>query len=223
MNLGAEYQPEPHVLYLDNHLLVLSKPAGLATHEDGVHWQTLRLWAENYLAKKLNKPGRAFVVPVHRLDRLTSGVVLFAKTDKALSRMMEAFRERKVEKRYRVRVEGVLKDFQGRFEDGLIRKESKSFVVDQNRPGAQFASLSYQKIKTQKNESECFVDLETGRHHQIRVQFASRGHPVIGDQKYGSAFDLGEKIMLHHERLVVPHPITGEKMSFEAPLPSFWL
>lgn len=222
MSLGAEYQPEPLVLYLDNHLLALSKPAGLATHEDGVHLHTLRLWAESYLAKKLNKPGRAFVVPVHRLDRLTSGVVLFAKTDKALSRMMEYFRERKVKKRYRVRVEGVLKDFEGRFEDGLIRKESKSFVVNQNTPGAQLACLSYQKIKTQKNESECFIDLETGRHHQIRVQFAARGHPVIGDQKYGSHFDLGEKIMLHHERLEVPHPITGEKISFEAPLPDFW-
>jgi 23S rRNA pseudouridine1911/1915/1917 synthase len=212
----------PELLYLDNHLLALNKPSGLATHEDGVHEQTLRLWAEKYLAHTLNKPGRAFVVPVHRLDKMTSGVVLFAKTDKALKRMMEAFRSRKVYKHYKVCVEGGFQSSSGRWEDGLIRKESQSFIVSKDQEGAQLAILEYRLRSREKGYSFCDVDLYTGRHHQIRAQFASRGYPVVGDRKYGSQRDLGARLMLHHARLEVPHPITGSMLSFEAPLPDFW-
>lgn len=213
---------EPQVLYLDNHLLALYKPSGMATHEDGVHTNTLRLWAERYLAHKLNKPGKAFVVPVHRLDRLTSGVVLFAKTDKALSRMMAAFRDRKVEKRYKVCVEGVVEPVKGKWVDELLRKESQSFIVDKKTQDSQLAILDYERLAVDRGRSLCAVNLHTGRHHQIRAQFSFRGYPVIGDRKYESSISLGEKIMLHHERLTVPHPISGEKISFEAPIPSFW-
>lgn len=219
---NQSWHQDPEVLFLDNHLLAVNKPAGLATHEDGVHEVTLRSWAEQYLVDKLQKKGRAFVVPVHRLDRLTSGVVLFAKTDKALSRMMEAFRSRRVQKSYRACVEGVVKPSLGRWEDGIIRKESQSYIVGPNQEGSDLAILEYECIKEYEGKSYCHINLLTGRHHQIRAQFASRGHSIVGDRKYGSSIDLGQKIMLHHAKLEVPHPINGQILSFKAPLPLFW-
>lgn len=212
----------PQVLYFDNHLVAVSKPSGMATHEDGVNSFSLREWVHQWVREKFQKPGKAFVVPVHRLDKGTSGVVLFAKTDKALSRLAKCFRERSVQKIYLARVIGSPPN-NAKLSDWVSRDGSKSFICLQSDAGAQEALMSFSVLKRFNNACELLIYLHTGRHHQIRLQLSHRGWPIIGDVRYGGPKIDREGIMLHHASLHIHHPVTGQLLQIEAPLPEDWL
>ncbi len=209
------------VLYFDNHLVIVNKPSGISTQsEEGESVESLaRTWAkENY-----EKKGAIFLHGVHRLDKPVSGIVLLAKTSKALSRMQESFRSKEVQKTYRAWVEGSLETDTATLEDYLLHEEFRSSVCSSKHPQGKKASLSYVVIKKTAKATLVEVDLHTGRYHQIRCQFSARGHPVVNDVKYGGTLVAGsESIALHHAKVVFPHPVSKQKLVFEVPLASLW-
>lgn len=182
-------------LYHDNHLLILEKPAGISTQPD-FHEK-----AKKWVKKALNKPGNVFLEPIHRLDKPVGGIIVFAKTSKALSRLNESMRKKEIHKVYLAWVEGVVPEC-GTLENFLSRGEFRAFESTSGKK----AVLHFKRLKIQKNRSLVEVVLETGRYHQIRLQFSLLGHPICGDQKYG-AKEKSEKIALHHVQLTFPHPI----------------
>lgn len=180
----------------------------------------LKDWAEIDVAARHNKPGKAFIGVVHRLDRPTSGLVLLARTSKALSRMSQAFAARQVDKTYWALVEGHPENLEGRLIHNLLRdpKKNKSFVSQ--RPQAKEAILNYRVIQSLDNYSLLEIKLETGRHHQIRCQLAHLGHAIVGDVKYGARRGLGDgSIGLHARGLSMTHPTTKELLEFTAEPP----
>ena len=211
---------EDILIYEDNHLLVVNKPAGLLVQGDRSGEETLLDHARVYLKEKYNKPGNVFVGLVHRLDRPASGVVALARTSKSASRISEQFRQRTVEKTYHAWVEGACSE-QGRLEDYLVRENFRSRVGDRNE--GKLASLTYQRLKFTAQRSLVEINLETGRHHQIRVQFSHHRHPVWGDVKYGAASRSREKrIALHAAHITIDHPTLRERKTFHAVSPVFW-
>lgn len=218
----------PEVIYYDNHLVIVNKPSGLATHEDGVHNTTLRAWVESWIIQKFQKPGRAFVVPVHRLDMVSSGIVIFAKTDKALSRMMEIFRSKELKKSYQLQtLWSQPMPSEGRWTDYILREGSFSHIVqihDTNvlAKDVQKAEMNIYRKERLDSRQMWHVELLTGRHHQIRAQFAHRGAPILGDTRYGGMALNLPGILLHHNKIVFEHPIGQKLMEIEAPLPSYW-
>ncbi len=211
------------VLYEDNHLLAVFKPAGLLVQGDSTGDLTLLEMAREYITIKYNKPGRAYIGLIHRLDRPVAGVVLFARTSKAASRLCDQIRKRMIKKEYWAVVHGKLLPSAGEISGYVIRHGRKSFLSNPDRTKAQIASLSYKTLEGSSGYSLVEIKLETGRHHQIRVQMAGMGHPVLGDRKYGSACRLPEKsIALLAKRLVVIHPTKGEEILIEAPVPETW-
>jgi 23S rRNA pseudouridine1911/1915/1917 synthase len=159
-----------------------------------------------------------------RLDAPVTGVVLLARTSKAAARLTEQFRTHAVEKTYWTLVEGSLADGAGRLIDWLLQDERhrRMHVVPSGRAGAKEARLAYRVLAGDGRVSLVEIALETGRKHQIRLQMAQHGHPVLGDRKYGSQLKFSSGIALHARRLVVAHPVRGEEMVFEAPLPKSW-
>ncbi len=213
------------VLYEDNHLLALAKPAGLATMGRFPGELTLLAAAKEYIKRKYAKPGNVYLGVVSRLDAAVSGVVLLARTSKAAARLAERFREREVRKTYWALVEGRLEPQVGPCRDWLVKDEARRrvCVCRAGTPGAREAHLSYRLLASVGGDSLLEIDLETGRKHQIRVQLASRGHPILGDAKYGSRSKFARGIALHARRLVVPHPVKqGVPVEIEAPLPDYW-
>lgn len=208
------------ILFVDNHLLVVNKPAGMPVQGDISGDLSLLDAGKAWLKTEYGKPGNVFLGLVHRLDRPVSGVVAFARTSKAASRLSEQFRERTVGKVYRAWVEGVT-PAQGHLKDQIVRLESGSEI---GRGGeGQMAELSYKRIKTAGGASLLEIELGTGRHHQIRVQFANAGHPIVGDRRYGSRTDYAEgKIALQAHSLSIKHPIRDERLTFTAPPDSDW-
>lgn len=203
-------------IYEDNHLLALNKPANLLTQPSGTGQESLESIAKQWLKKKYGKPGNVFLEAVHRLDKQVSGVVLFAKTSKAVSRMKMAMREKHCEKIYRAMVEGEMKEECGVFEDFLIQEDYRAKIAKEHCPGSKKAVLRYQAIAVKNGNTLVEIELETGRYHQIRAQFSHRGYPILGDVKYGGKkWPNQEGIALQHIRLTVPHPITGNKITFE--------
>lgn len=196
-----------NVLFEDNHLLVLEKPAGLLTIAGGTDEDNLQDQGKEYLKISKNKPGNVFLEPVHRIDRPVSGIVLFAKTSKALSRLMAAMREGKYEKIYRAKVENSFDTLEGQLVHYLTHDDYHAQVVPKNHPQGKQARLSYRVLE---NGPQPLVEivLETGRYHQIRAQMAAIGHPIVGDTRYGSKTPLS-RISLHHSRLSFTHPVTG--------------
>jgi 23S rRNA pseudouridine1911/1915/1917 synthase len=214
------------ILYEDNHLLAVLKPAGLATM--GVAADSPSLWkiAKDYLKQKYQKPGNVYLGVVSRLDSPVSGVVLFARTSKAAARLTEQFRAHRVKKIYWTLVEGTMLPISGTLTHHLARDDAhhRMRIVGAALPGVQQATLSYRALKTvQKGLSLVEIELHTGRKHQIRLQLAESGHPIIGDRKYGSHRTFGGGIALHARRLTVDHPIRHDSMTFEAPLPKTWI
>ena len=209
------------VLYFDNHIIVVNKPSGIPTESDTqVSLETeVKLWAK----KQYDKSGDIFLRPAHRLDKCVSGIVVFAKTSKALARLHESFRGRQMQKTYTAVIQGALKEDLGSLEDYLVHEEFFASVSTKENPKAKHAKLSYVVRKKSKTASLVEVDLHTGRYHQIRVQFGSRKHPVINDIRYG-AKQVGDDHVaaLHHSKLVLVHPVSKEVMTFKAPLPSYW-
>jgi 23S rRNA pseudouridine1911/1915/1917 synthase len=219
--------PQSHnldVLYEDNHLLAVNKPAQLATMGVKDDVPSLLRLAKDYVRTKYQKPGNVYLGVVSRLDVPVSGVVLLARTSKAAGRLSQQFREREVEKIYWAVVEGIVDPPEGQRADFLRKDERhrKVHVTSPNTPDAQEARLSYRTLETHRDLTLLEVTLETGRKHQIRVQLAKHGHPILGDRKYGSVRPFGLGITLHARRLVVAHPVGGRPIEFEAPLPKAW-
>lgn len=208
------------VLFEDNHQLVLNKPSGLLTQPSGTEQESLESLAKNYIKTKYQKPGHVFLEAVHRIDKPVSGIVLFARTSKALSRLQAALREKKSEKIYLALVEGNVKQAEGTLEHYLVHDDFRATLSDARDAKAKWACLHYRVVRRDEGVTLLEIVLETGRYHQIRVQLAAIGHPIVGDGKYGSRIAFRpDAIALHHYRLKVPHPITGEMQLFEAPAP----
>ena len=206
------------VLYHDNHLLAVNKPAGILTQPSGTSQINLEDLAKAWVKEHYNKPGAVFLHAVHRLDKPVSGVVLFARTSKALSRLQEAMRDKNCKKIYEALVEGVLPEEKGTLEHSLLHDDFHATVTADTHPEAKKSRLHYHVLKKEKGLSLLRIELETGRYHQIRAQLAASGCPIVGDQKYGSKRVLGpDQIALHHAELSITHPTKGELLIFKAP------
>lgn len=210
------------ILFEDNHLLVVNKRCGDIVQGDKTGDKPLNEIVKEYIKVKYNKPGEVFLGTIHRLDRPTSGIVIYAKTSKALERMNKKFRDKEIQKSYWALVQKSTIIDQDRLEDYVIKnpKNNKSRVCSANQKGAKKAVLSYKRIHEFDRYDLLEIDLETGRHHQIRVQLSSRGAIIKGDLKYGSARsnpDAG--ISLHARKIKFIHPVKKEEMTLVAPLP----
>ena len=207
-----------NILYEDNHIIVVEKPVNIPSQEDKTGDLDMLTMIKDYLKEKYHKPGDAYVGLVHRLDRPTGGVMVFAKTSKAAARLSEQIRENQLHKQYLAIVDGKMENTTGHMEDYLYKNEktNTSRIAKPNEKNAKLASLDYEVIKYNKeiNMSVVKVDLQTGRHHQIRVQFASRGHSLSGDQKYGTR-GRGKQLALWAYSLSFTHPTTKEPLTFE--------
>ena len=200
-----------NILYEDNHLLVICKPAGILVQGDRTGDVTLLSLAKDYIKEKYNKPGDVFLGLVHRLDRPASGVIVFARTSKAAGRLMKQFQQRQIKKIYYCLAAGEL-PLNGNWKDRIERREATSFIAK----GELNAALSFKRLKFQNVVSLSEVKLHTGKHHQIRVQFASRGFPIIGDFRYGSKIKFPNRaIALHARELRLEHPTTKELLTFQ--------
>ena len=214
------------ILYEDNHLLVVNKPVGIATMgaEAG---PTIHSLAASYLKETYGKPGKAFIGVVSRLDSMTSGVLVLARTSKAASRLSAQFAERSGEatdKVYLAAVEGSLPEAEGELADHVLKDDAahRMRVVGRSVPQAKEARLRYCRLLASDPYSLVAVRLLSGRKHQIRLQFADRGHPVLGDRKYGATSRFSAGIALHSWRLRIVHPTKRTPMWFRADPPPTW-
>lgn len=209
-----------NILYEDNHLIAVNKPAGILTQPNDTQDASLEVALKEWIKIKYQKPGNVFLGVVHRLDRPVSGVVIFAKTSKALSRLNTAFRSKECRKTYYALVEGCPPTNSGVLEHDLLHDEHHSKVVSAKTTGAKHARLTYNVLKKSRSHAWLEIELETGRYHQIRVQLAAIGCPVVGDQRYGSReFFRQRGIALHHGRFEIKHPTQPILVELEAPLP----
>jgi len=209
-----------NILYEDNHLLVVVKPANTPVCPDASKDYDLLSMLKEYLKEKYNKPGNVYLGLVHRLDRPVYGIMVFAKTSKAAQRLSKQIAKGEFIKTYYAIVEGVLKK-EDTFKDYLAKNEKNntSYVTDEDN--GKVAILNYKLIKTIDNLSLVKINLLTGRHHQIRVQFASRNLPLYGDHRYNKHFlnDTNTDIALIAKKLSFIHPTTKENLNFEIDLP----
>lgn len=197
------------ILYEDNHVLGIMKTPGWLSQGDRTGDESVLDWAKDYVKHKYNKPGKVYMGCVHRLDRPSSGVMIYAKTSKALKRLNREFAERKTDKRYMAIVQGEMP----RFNDQLIhylkkdRKTNKVKAYNKSKPKTQKAILQYTLVGEINGMFLLDIKLETGRPHQIRTQLAQKGFPIVGDTKYGAMHNLKQKeIALHCYKLSVKHP-----------------
>lgn len=210
------------VLFVDNHILVVDKPAGISTQPSPTSNESLELLCKNWIKEKYQKPGNVFLQPIHRLDKPVSGIVLFARTSKALSRLNASMRANEMKKTYLAMVEGDLSPSQGRMEHFLLHGDHYAHIVPATTVGAKRACLNYSVIENRENSTLVEISLETGRYHQIRAQMSASGHPIIGDSKYGSKQSLKvEGIALSHIRFSFPHPVSHEILHLEVNHPSW--
>ena len=210
------------VLYTDNHLLVVVKPAGVLSQADRTGDDDLLTQGKHYIKQAFSKPGNVFLGLVHRLDRPVSGVMVFARTSKAAGRLARAFRERTIEKRYIAIVEGQLTG-SGQREDWLVKEGSRVRRVEASHPGAKRAALRWKSLAIENGGSLIEVNLLTGRPHQVRIQLAALGHPILGDLRYGAKNEFdGQNLALHAYSLGFDHPVRKEPMRFVAMPPTTW-
>ena len=210
------------VIYEDNHIIVVSKTASEIVQGDKTGDTPLSELVKHYLKEKYNKPGNVFIGVTHRLDRPVSGLVVFAKTSKALARLNEMFKNGDVHKTYWAIVKNCPQETEATLEHYLVRneKQNKSYAYDRETPGAKEAILHYKLIGHSENYFLLEVDLKTGRHHQIRCQLAKIGCPIKGDLKYGFPRSNPDgSICLHARRVSFIHPVSKELIELEAPLP----
>ncbi len=217
------FDPRWPVLYIDNHLLAVYKPAGLLVQGDRTGDVCLLDLCKDWLRERYKKPGRVFLAMVHRLDRPVAGVVLFARTSKAASRLAKQFRERSVEKRYLAVVEGEVRNPSGRLIHHIHRQDRASHIVPAPVTGSQEARLRYRVLETGPKRSLLGIELETGRRHQIRIQLAHAGHAILGDLRYGAMAPLANRqIALLAHTLSVNHPTKGDRLTLTCPIPQNW-
>lgn len=206
-----------NIIFEDNHVLVVEKPINIPTQEDNSKDKDLLNILKDYIKEKYNKPGNVYLGLVHRLDRPVGGVMVFAKTSKAASRLSEQVRKNEFNKIYNAVCIGNLKE-KDRLEDKLLKDTKRNIVkVDEN--GKQ-AILNYKKLNKKENLTLVEIKLETGRSHQIRVQMSHNKTPLYGDQKYNKDSKVGQQLALFAKKLEFYHPTTKELMSFELPLPN---
>ncbi len=213
---------EKDILYEDNHLIAVRKEAGILVQGDKTGDTSLSDSLAEFLKVKYKKPGNVFVGLIHRIDRPVSGLVLFAKTSKGLSRMNEVFRKREVKKIYLALVEGHVDQADGKLVDYLTKNASqnKSYASKSEKDGYKKAELEFITKQHLDNYSLLEVRPHTGRHHQIRVQLAQMGHIIKGDLKYGAKrSNKDASICLHAHRLEFVHPVNKEKVVIECPIP----
>ncbi len=209
-------QMKINILYEDNHLLVVEKPINVPVQEDSSKDKDLLTMLKEYIKEEYNKPGNVYLGLVHRLDRPVSGIMVFAKTSKAASRLSNQVRENKFIKIYNAVVMNKIDD-NGKLVDHLLKDTKKNIVkVDKN---GKLCILNYKKLDFKDNMSLVEIKLETGRSHQIRVQMSHNGNPLYGDQKYNKNAKVGEQLALFAKRLEFDHPTTKEHLIFELPLP----
>jgi 23S rRNA pseudouridine1911/1915/1917 synthase len=221
------------ILLEDGPLLALNKPAGLLTQGVPHAQPSLESQAKEYLKTKLSKPGNVYLGVPHRLDRPVSGIVIFAKNSKAAARLAEQFRERSLRKIYLAVVKGVPDPTEGTLVDWLLKDAENAHVtvVSKETADARQAVLDYEVIAVNHNRALVRIELHTGRMHQIRVQFASRGWPIVGDLQYGAVLGAEEStdydprtspIALHAWQLQLKHPVRYDSINLKAPLPTNW-
>ncbi len=209
-------------IYVDNHILVINKPAGLLSQADRTgDIDVLTLW-KGYIKERFNKPGDVYLGLVHRLDRPASGLMVIARTSKAAARLSLQFKKREVVKNYLAIVES--RPVQGgTLIDYLLKENRRTRIVSQDDPGSLFAELDLSVYDSLGNDTLVGVRLRTGRPHQIRIQLASRGAPILGDMKYGAKRELdGQNLALHAYRLDFEHPVQRIPLEFLAPVPATW-
>ncbi|WP_159949005.1 RluA family pseudouridine synthase [Polaribacter septentrionalilitoris] len=211
------------VLFEDNHILIVNKRAGDITQGDKTGDKPLSEVAKEYIKEKYNKPGNVYLGVVHRLDRPTSGIIIFARTSKALERLNKMLREKTINKTYWA----VVKNHPKKEKETLINylkknpKNNKSSVFQKEISGSKRAVLHYQVIQKLENYSLLEVDLETGRHHQIRAQLSAIGCAIKGDLKYGfSRSNKDGSIHLHARKIEFTHPVSKENIKITAPTPN---
>ncbi len=208
----------PEILYEDNHLLVVNKPAGLLTQPSGTEQDSLESHCKQWIKTKYNKPGQVFLHAIHRLDKQVSGIVVFARTTKSLTRLNAAMRQKSYKKCYLALVEKAPNAPEGILEHYLTHDDYQANVVAKGHPGAKLSRLQYRILKEFGNYIVLEIELDTGRYHQIRAQLGAIGCPIVGDTKYGSTHPLPQRrIALHHARLELDHPVTQVHLLFEAP------
>ncbi len=210
------------ILFEDNHLIIINKKPGILVQGDITGDISLIEITKDYIKNKYKKKGNVFLGLVNRIDRPTSGIVIFAKTSKALSRMNEILRNREIQKIYWLIISNKFASNNGKIE-GWFRKNSKqnkSYFFESQVTNSKFGSLSYKKLKTIDNYCLVEVELITGRHHQIRCSFSELGYPIQGDLKYGSKRSNKDGgIYLHSRRLEFIHPVSKNKILLEADTP----
>lgn len=218
----------PEVLYLDNHLFVVAKPPGMLAQSDATGDESLAEWGKRYIKREYDKPGNVFLGTVHRLDRPVGGVTVLARTSKAASRLSEQFRQRRVDKTYLAFVEERLAG-SGTREDWLVKTHSRESGTRVKRSkagasGAKKAVMHWKALSVVGRKTLVEVSLETGRAHQIRVQLAALGHPIVGDLKYGASGPLvnGRSIALHAVRVAIDHPTQKDRRTFTHAPPTTW-
>lgn len=204
-----------NVIYEDNHIIVVEKPCNVPSQADKTTDEDMLTLVKSYIKERYQKPGEVYLGLVHRLDRPVGGIMVFARTTKGASRLSEAIRTNNFSKKYLAVVNGTFDNKTGSFEDYLFKDEAlnKSKVVSKDKKGAKLAKLSYEVIGEANGNSLVKINLETGRHHQIRVQFSNAGHALVGDQKYGKS-NPGVQIALWAYELEFKHPTKDEVMKF---------
>ena len=210
------------VVYEDNHIIIVNKTASEIVQGDKTGDTPLSETVKQYLKEKYSKPGNVFIGVAHRLDRPVSGLVVFAKTSKALSRLNEMFKNSEVKKTYWAVVKNLPREEEGELVNYLVRneKQNKSYAYDKEVPGSKKAILHYRLIGRSQNYYLLEIDLKTGRHHQIRCQLAKMGCPIKGDLKYGSPRSNPDgSICLHARDIRFVHPVSKEPIEVEAPVP----
>ena len=201
-----------NVLYEDNHIIVVEKPINMLSQSDNTKDQDLLTLVKEYIKEIYHKPGNVYIGLVHRLDRPVGGLMVFAKTSKAAKRLSEEIRSHQIIKTYLAIVEELIEEDKGTYCDKILRLENGNSVI--NSQGKE-AILDYQVLKRNKEQKKTLVKifLKTGRHHQIRVQFAYHKHPLCGDQRYGKQDKT--QIALYAYQLELVHPTTKETLKFK--------
>lgn len=210
------------VLYEDNHIIIVNKSVSEIVQGDKTGDKPLSEIVKDYIKEKYNKPGNVFLGVTHRLDRPTSGIVVFARTSKALPRLNEMFKNKEVSKTYWAVVKNRPKQDEGTLRHYLVRneKQNKSYAYDMEKPNSKLAILHYKLIAHSDKYNLLEVDLETGRHHQIRCQLSKIGCPIKGDLKYGAERSNPDGgINLHARKISFIHPVSKEKIEVVAPVP----
>ncbi len=206
------------ILYEDNHIIVVEKKPNIPSQSDKTGDVDMLTLVKDYIKEKYKKPGNVYLGLVHRLDRPVGGIMIFAKTSKAASRLSNQVREKIFKKKYLAVVDGKFEKNQGTLEDYLYKDErhNMSKVVKKEKKNSKLAKLDYKVLKYNqvKDLSLVEINLHTGRHHQIRVQLSNFGHSIFGDQKYGTR-GKGKQIALWAYELTIIHPVTKEELTFK--------